>query len=148
MILGSLYALLASLGFGVIFNIRGKNLFFASLGGSIGWFFYLLSLEYYPSKVFALFVGSLAISIYSEVMARVLKTPVTTFMICAMIPLVPGAGMYYTMLESIQGNIDKSLTLGLQTIGGAGAIAVATVLVASTTKVIVTLKQGKIKGSK
>ncbi|MEA4826035.1 MAG: threonine/serine exporter family protein [Clostridium sp.] len=148
MILGSLYALLASLGFGVIFNIRGRNLFFASLGGSIGWFFYLLSLEYYPSKVFALFVGSLAISIYSEVMARVLKTPVTTFMICAMIPLVPGAGMYYTMLESIQGNIDKSLTLGLQTIGGAGAIAVATVLVASTTKVIVTLKQGKIKGSK
>lgn len=148
MILGTLYAFLSSLGFGIIFNIRGKNLFFASLGGSIGWFFYLLSIGHHPSKVFALFVGSIAISIYSEVMARVLKTPVTTFMICAMIPLVPGAGMYYTMFESIQGNIDKSLTLGLQTIGGAGAIAVATVLVASTTKVILTIKKGKIKGSK
>lgn len=143
MILSSLYALLASLGFGFIFNIRGKNLFFAALGGAIGWFFYLLPLEYDSSKIFALFIGSLALSIYSEVMARVLKTPVTIILICSFIPLVPGAGMYYTMFEVTQGNINKSLSLGLETLGSAGAIAVATVLVASTTKVIIALKHGK-----
>lgn len=32
---------LASLGFGIIFNIKGKNLIFASIGGAISWFSYL-----------------------------------------------------------------------------------------------------------
>lgn len=35
-------ALIASLGFGVIFNIRGKNLFFATIGGGLSWLSYLL----------------------------------------------------------------------------------------------------------
>jgi uncharacterized membrane protein YjjB (DUF3815 family) len=144
MIINSFYALLSSLGFGIIFNIRGKNLFFASLGGGLAWFLYSISINYGFSMLFALFMGSLVCSVYSEVMARILKTPVTIFMICAIIPLVPGAGMYYTMFETTMGNIDKALSLGIETIGSAGAIAVATVLVTSITKVIVTLKNGKL----
>lgn len=31
----------SSLGFGIIFNIKGKNLFFSSLCGGLGWFVYL-----------------------------------------------------------------------------------------------------------
>lgn len=143
MILSSLYALLASLFFGVIFNIRGKNLFFAALGGSLGWFFYSFSINHGFSALFALFIGSLACSIYSEIMARVLKSPVTVFMICAIIPLVPGAGMYYTMFETIKGDLDKAIILGIETISSAGAIAVATVLVSSTIKVIIALKNRK-----
>lgn len=148
MIISSIYALLSSLGFGFIFNIKGKNLFFAAFGGAIGWFFYTFPLNHGFSGLFALFIGSLASSIYSEIMARVLKAPVTTFMICAIIPLVPGAGMYYTMFETSVGNVDKALVLGLETIGSAGAIAVATVLVASTTKVITILKSGKVNSKK
>lgn len=148
MIISSIYALLSSLGFGIIFNIRGRSLFFASLGGGLGWLLYSISLYYNFSMLFALFMGALVCSIYAEVMARVLKTPVTIFMICAIIPLVPGAGMYYTMFETTMGNIDKALSLGIDTIGSAGAIAVATVLVASTTKVIVALKNGKLNNKR
>jgi Uncharacterized conserved protein len=64
-------------------------------------------------------------------------------MICAIIPLVPGAGMYYTMFETIKGNLDKTIILGIETISSAGAIAVATVLVSSTIKVIIALKNRK-----
>lgn len=144
MILNSIYALLSSLGFGFIFNIRGKNLFFASFGGALGWFFYSLFLNNSFSKLFALFIASISISIYSEIMARVLKSPVTTFLICAIIPLVPGAGMYYTMYEIINGNLNESIVIGLETLGSAGAIAVATILVASTTKVILSFKHAKL----
>ncbi|MCY6483632.1 threonine/serine exporter family protein [Clostridium aestuarii] len=143
MILNSIYALIATLGFAILFNIRGKNLIFASIGGAVGWFFYLLVLNYSPSKMLAFFIASISISVYSEVMARILKTPVTTFLICAFIPLVPGCGMYYTMFESTKGNIDKSLSIGLETLSNAFAIAVATILVASITKVIITLKNSK-----
>ncbi|QGU95037.1 hypothetical protein GOM49_07990 [Clostridium bovifaecis] len=141
MIINSIYALLSSLGFGFLFNIRGRNLIFASFGGALGWFFYLLFTNYSFSKVFALFMASISVSVYSEIMARVLKAPVTIFMICAIIPLVPGAGMYYTMYEITRGNLNASLSIGLETIISAGAIAVATVLVASTTKVITTLRK-------
>ncbi len=52
MILNSFYAFLSSLGFGILFNIRGKNLIIASIGGGLGWFTYLLSVRLQPSISF------------------------------------------------------------------------------------------------
>ncbi|EDS76734.1 membrane protein [Clostridium novyi A str. 4552] len=141
MIINSLYALFCSLGFGILFNIHGKKLFFAAFGGGIGWYFYLLSDKYTHSIVFSLFIASLVISIYSEIIARIFKAPVTIFLVAALLPLVPGAGMYYTMYQSIIGNATKSLSLGIETIFSAGAIAIATMLVSSITKVILAIKK-------
>lgn len=143
MIIKSLYALFASLGFGVLFNIKGKNLIFASLGGFLTWYIYLLSLSFESSNLFALFIASFAAGLYSEALARILKSPVTTFSICSIIPLVPGGGMYYTMLESVQGNINKFLSTGLETLSSAGGIAVGILLASSITKVILTIRKNK-----
>lgn len=140
MILKSIFALFASLGFGVLFNIKGKNLIFASLGGFLTWYIYLLSLSFESSNLFALFIASFAAGLYSEALARILKSPVTTFSICSIIPLVPGGGMYYTMQESVQGNINKFLSTGLETLSNAGGIAVGILLASSITKVILTIK--------
>lgn len=144
-ILNSFYALISTLGFAVLFNIKGKNLLFASIGGAIGWFVYLLTLTYYPSKTFAMFLASIALSIYSEIMARIIKAPVTIFLICSIIPLVPGSGMYYTMLECVKGSINNALNQGFETLSNAMSIAVATILVASITKVITNIKNKKVK---
>lgn len=135
MILSSIYTLIATLCFGVIFNIKGKNLIFSALGGGLSWFFYLLTSSYlHMSNLTSFFIASLIASMYSEIMARILKTPVTTFVICAIIPLVPGGGMYNTMFQSIQGNLKESLTLGLQTLFIAGTVAVGVFLVSSISK--------------
>ncbi|KAJ52770.1 uncharacterized membrane protein YjjB (DUF3815 family) [Clostridium tetanomorphum] len=142
-ILYSLYAFIATFCFGIIFNIKGKNLIFAALGGCLGWFTYLISLENNLSNTLSFFNAAIVIAIFCEIMARVLKTPVTTFIVCAIIPLVPGGGMYYTMLESINGNINKSLSLGLNTLIIAGAIALALALVSSVTKLITYKKKIK-----
>ncbi len=143
MIYQSFFAFLASLGFGVLFNIRGKNLFFAALGGSISWFVYLLSKNNNNSEIFSLFISSIAFSVYSEICARVLKTPVTTIIICALIPLVPGAGMYYTMYEIISGNSSQALELGLSTIASAGTLALGIIFVSTITKQVTNLKRIK-----
>jgi uncharacterized membrane protein YjjB (DUF3815 family) len=141
MLLNSIYALLATLGFGVLFNIKGKNLLFASIGGFLTWYIYLLSLSFDPSTHLALFIASFAAGLYSEALARILRSPVTTFSICSIIPLVPGGGMYYTMLESVQGNINNFLSTGLDTMSSAGAIAVGILLASSLTKVILIIKR-------
>lgn len=140
MIIKSIYALLATLGFGVLFNIKGKNLIFASFGGAITWFTYLLSLKLHASIMIALFLAALAAGIYSEFLARILKAPVTIFSICSVIPLVPGGGMYYTMLSSVQGDINKFLSTGLDTLASAGAIAVGILLASFFTKLILVIK--------
>ncbi|HEY5562116.1 MAG TPA: threonine/serine exporter family protein [Clostridiaceae bacterium] len=136
MIINSLYALFATFCFGIIFNIRGKKLAFASLGGGLAWFMYLFTNSLELSTSFSLFVASIIATIYSEIMARRLKTTVTTFVICAILPLVPGNGMYYTMYQSILGQNTLALNTGIKTLASAGAIAAGIVLISSTTKLI------------
>ncbi|MBP2032036.1 uncharacterized membrane protein YjjB (DUF3815 family) [Clostridium algifaecis] len=145
MILNSIYALIATLCFGVLLNTRGKKLIFYSIGGGLTWFLYLFCFSYiHISMILSYFLSSMFGAIYSEIMARVLKTPVTTFIIGVLIPLVPGSGMYNTMLETVQGNIDKSINTGINTIIIAATIAVGIFSVSSISKSIVLFKQ-KIK---
>lgn len=142
MILNSFYALLSSLSFGILFNIRGKNLFIASIGAGIAWFFLLLFEHNFGfSTTFSLFIASIIIGVYSEIMARLLKSPVTIFAVCAIIPLVPGNGMYYTMYQSVNGNAAKALSTGIQTFASAGAIAAGILLISSATKLINIMKK-------
>lgn len=144
MLIKSIYALLATLGFGVIFNIKGRNLIFASLGGAITWFIYLLSLKSNTSTLIALFLASVGAGIYSEILARYLKAPVTIFSICSLIPLVPGGGMYYTMLASVQGDINKFLSTGLDTLASAGAIAVGILVASTITKLLLVIQKARL----
>ncbi len=142
------YAFIATLGFSVLFNIRGFNVVLAALGGAAGWFAYLFSVSLSGGPIFSFFIASIVVGVYAEVMARVRSAPATTFAVCAVIPLVPGGGMYYTMFESIQGNTARSLELGMETLITAGAIATGLVLVSSATNLILYLftkdKNGRI----
>lgn len=148
MILEVIAAFISTFAFGIVFNIKDKNLFFAALCGALGWFVYKFSLMFGISDTTALFLASLALSTYSEVFARILKTPVTTFVIAALIPLVPGGGMYYTMVEAITGDIMKSLEIGIKTIASAGALALGVILVSTITKTIIKNKKVKIDMNK
>ncbi|WP_294401826.1 threonine/serine exporter family protein [uncultured Clostridium sp.] len=145
MIIQIFVSFIASLGFGIIFNIKGKNLIFAALGGGLSWFCYLCFNRQNMSDVLAFFLSSVIFSIYSEICARVLKTPVTTIVICALIPLVPGAGMYYTMYETITGNVSGAIELGLTTIANAGSLALGVIFVSTITRQIANLKKVKTK---
>ncbi|WP_294156601.1 threonine/serine exporter family protein [uncultured Clostridium sp.] len=145
MIIQIFVSFIASLGFGIIFNIKGKNLIFAALGGGLSWFCYLCFSRQNMSDVLAFFLSSVIFSIYSEICARVLKTPVTTIVICALIPLVPGAGMYYTMYETITGNVSGAIELGLTTIANAGSLALGVIFVSTITRQIANLKKVKTK---
>ncbi|MCB2292303.1 threonine/serine exporter family protein [Clostridium algoriphilum] len=141
MILNSIYAFFSSLGFGILFNIRGKLLIIASLGGGLAWLTYLIAGRLQPSIVFSLFLAAMMGSIYSEIMARIYKNPVTMFIICAIIPLVPGGGMYYASLEAVKGNFNVALSKGAETLFSAGAIAVGIVFVASISTIFKKIKK-------
>ncbi|WP_040211512.1 threonine/serine exporter family protein [Clostridium polynesiense] len=138
-----IYSFIASFGFGIIFNIRRKNLFYASLGGVISWYVYSVLLNSGINNLASLLISSIVFSSYSEIMARISKTPVTTYIICSLIPLVPGSGMYYTMYDVVQGNINKAVETGVNTIASAGSLAVGILLVSTVVRLINHIKLKK-----
>ena len=88
---------LGSLGFSVLFNVRGKKVLLAALGGGISWAIFLLLADWIPEVPYRYFCCACFVATYSEVLARILKTPVTTFLIPSMIPHIPGSALYKTM---------------------------------------------------
>lgn len=138
---------LATIAFGILFNIHGKNLFFAGIGGGLGWFIYKVCLSLGFSVILSMFFGSIVISAYSEICARILKTPVTIIVVAALIPLVPGGGMYNTMYEAIQGDAMTTWNQAIMTISSAGALALGVLFVSSITRLIYTRKKHYTHGS-
>ena len=88
-----------SLGFAALFNIHGKKLWFAALGGCLSWAVYLAVEFVTPSPYVCGFWSTVAITLYAECMARVHKTPVTVFLVSATIPLIPGAALYRSLMR-------------------------------------------------
>lgn len=124
------WAYIGSFCFGIIFNIRGKNLFIASFGGLLAWIAYLLCGFFVAEGIIQYFMASIVISIYSEWMAVHRKTPVTVFIVLGMVPLVPGGSIFYTMQHLIMGDYELSYQTGVYTFAIAGAIAMG-ILIAS-----------------
>ena len=88
---------IGSIGFAFLFNIKGKRFVFAAIGGLISWSLFLLLNTFIKSEPACYFIVALVIAFYAEIMARVIKTPTTTFIMTSLIPLIPGSSLYYTM---------------------------------------------------
>ena len=96
--IGLLTALLGSAGFALIFNVRKQLLPLAALGGALCWGTYLLAGCATESVFLQSFTASAVTAVWSEVLARVKKTPLrSSTSIIGLIPLVPGGTLYYAM---------------------------------------------------
>jgi len=126
-ILPCLCAFLACLGFTLVFNIHGVGKLICSLGGALGWLIYLLA----GRSIFAAFLASAAVGMYSEIMARLRRCPVSGYLLVALLPLVPGGGIYYAMSYCVAGDTQRFLSTMLHTFGMAFALAVGAMMTAS-----------------
>lgn len=126
-LLPCLCAFLACMGFTFVFNIHGAGKLICSLGGAICWLVYLLA----GSTIFAAFLASAVIGVFSEVMARLRRCPVTGYLLVSLLPLVPGGGIYYAMSYCVAGDTQRFLETLLSTFGMAAALAVGAMMTAS-----------------
>ena len=110
-----LTALLGSLGFALIFNVRGRYLVTASLGGMLAWGVYLAVGTLTPDIFLPTAVASAAVTAYSEAFARLKKTPAIQYLLVGLLPLVPGGSLYYAMRELMERNLASAGEYGFQT---------------------------------
>lgn len=129
-------AFVAVYGFSAVMEVPRKFLIHTSLIGAVGWLVYLLVCGQGKSTVVAAFCSASVISLLSHISARVLKAPVTVFLIGGILPMVPGAGMYrtaYSLMMETSRQVYKNLQ---ETLMIAGAIAVAIFIMDSVFRLI------------
>ena len=124
-------AVIGTLGFSLMFKISRKQLPWAILGGAVTFIFYLLFLRY--GCFVANMMAGCAMMGYCEIIARIRKAPVTVFLSAALVVLVPGGALYYTIYNILSKNTDMAIsystTTAITCLGIIAGISIATVII-------------------
>ncbi len=132
---------LGTIGFSLLFNVRGRKLFFATLGGLLSWAAFLLLENWFASEALRYFLSTAAITAYCEVLARVEKTPTTTFLVPVVIPLIPGSALYYTMNYALKEEWRAFATQAFYTLELALALAVGIIAMTTLVRLITVIRK-------
>lgn len=127
---------LGTLGFNILFHIRGRKLVLATLGGLISWTVFLAAEPVLPGEASRFFLSAVVITLYSEAMARLEKTPTTTFLVPSAVPLIPGSSLYYTMNYALNQQWPDFARRALYTLELAGALAVGIITVTTASRLL------------
>lgn len=123
----------------ILFNIDRRKIIWTGFCGAIGWATYLVVNNYTHSSIISSFIGTFMVGIYSEFMARKLKTPAIEFSIPGIFPLVPGITAYNTVSLIVEQNYHLAASKAMETLGAGGAIAFGIMLSSTTFRFIIRL---------
>jgi uncharacterized membrane protein YjjP (DUF1212 family) len=132
----ALWAGLATAGFALLFSARRRDLPLAALGGALGWAVAAPLRPLCGSEALACLAASAAIGVYAELVAALRRRPASIYIACGIIPLVPGGGMYYTMLDYVRGENWRSISTAFATLLTAGAIAVGLAVSSAASRIL------------
>jgi uncharacterized membrane protein YjjB (DUF3815 family) len=135
-----IYCFAASLFFALIMNTPKNTLMHTSIVASIGYLIYL-SCSAQLNTTLGFFAGTTFVAMMGEIFARRFKMPATIFIFPAIIPIVPGLGLYETMLAFVQNDILSALEIGADTIFNIVSMAIAMALVSAAA---IKMKSGKM----
>ena len=110
-------AFVGTVGFAVIFGVPRKYYLDCGITGMIGWGLYLMT--------GFVFVGAFVLSVVSYLQAYIRRCPVTVFLICGIIPLVPGGGIFWTAYNIVINHLRLAATTGFEALKVTVAIAAA-----------------------
>lgn len=130
-ILECVASFISGIGFFILFNIHGKGGFLCAIGGVLTWITYALIIHFGGNEIVAYFVATVVASLYAEIMARIRKCPAISYLVISAFPLIPGAGVYYTMTHAVRNDMQMFAQSGMHTLAIAGSMAVGIVLASS-----------------
>lgn len=119
----------AVLFYGILMSMPKKPLIFAALTGAVGYVIYRLVALYGKHEMLGYLLATLFAAVAAELLARKCKMPVTIFVLPGIIPLVPGLGLYRSMLCLVQNDLTGFMTEGVRTLFISGIIAVTVAVV-------------------
>lgn len=115
-------AAIGTYAFAIILHAPRRECLFCSLNGAIAWLVYLLVMDIGAGITMACTASTFVITLVSRALSAIRKNPSTVFLISAIFPLVPGAGIYYTAYYLIMNDFAVAGAKGLETFEVAGGI--------------------------
>ena len=140
--------LVASIGYGIMFNVKKNKIPFIAIGGLLVTGVYVIFTYYVHIGSTCFFPVLLAVATgasYAEILARIIKAPAITVMLPSIIVLVPGASLFFTMHKLIEfsGEFQAYLTTTLLASLGIALGMVISQIVGITLKEIIKYRQRK-----
>ncbi|MEZ3488029.1 MAG: threonine/serine exporter family protein [Lachnospiraceae bacterium] len=120
-----------TVGYAVLFNIPRRFYLCCGITGTAGWLLYHAVVSMDASAATASFFGTMAVVLTSRVMSVRKKCPITIFLVAGILPLVPGAGIYYTVYYMVTNQLAEAVQRGMDSVKVAFAIVLGIVLVLS-----------------
>lgn len=123
-----IFSFFGTVGFAIYFDIPSNAILVSGLIGTSSWTVHYTILTLLQNKVLGTFLASLFVGISGEYLAIKLKKPATVFITPGIIPLVPGAGMYYTMSYLVEEDFINAAAIGTETLFLAAAISIGLIV--------------------
>lgn len=118
-----LLAFIAILAFSAVSSAPKDQYFFCGLCGALVWGCDHLLEALGISKMLSVLFAAFFLTIFSRMLSILRKTPVTIYLMTGVLPLVPGAGIYYTSYYFIMNDANTAAHMGLESFQTAGAIS-------------------------
>ena len=122
-----LSAVVGTVSFSVLFGVPREYPYCGFIGGA-GWLVYCLAELFLPGSG-PCFVATAVVILLSRTAAVVKRCPVTIFLIAGIFPLVPGAGVYWTVYHIVMEELFLAVSTGYSAMKEAIAIVMGIVFV-------------------
>lgn len=121
---------LGTVAYVVLFNVPRKYYLSCGITGIVSWVVYLAVSES-ASPAVASFVAVLVAVFLSRMLTVRMKCPITIFLLAAILPIVPGAGIYYTAYYLVTDQLALAAARGVESVKIAFGIVVGIAFVVS-----------------
>lgn len=131
---------IGAIGFAVLFNVRRNKLWLIAVSSALSWLGYAVCMLLHTGVFWAFFCGTAVAALLSEILARIVKTPVLMLLVPILIPLIPGGDLYHMMSSLVRGREADMLKYARLLLLEAGAIALGIICVASLMSILTGLR--------
>lgn len=121
--------IIGTFAFSVLLKVSKQKLIFTTLGGAISAFISYALTQNGNGIFTATFFAMTAICIYSEILARIIKTPANVILLPSTVPLLPGGSLYYTLSCLIHSDKERFAFYAKETVLTGAGIALGAVFV-------------------
>ena len=108
-------AFMGTVGFAMMFNVPKRYYLSCGMTGAVGWLVYK-GVHVYASSAVASFLAALMVVLISRMLTVRMKCPITIFLVSGIIPLVPGAGVYYPAYYLVMNQLSMAAQKGMESI--------------------------------
>ena len=133
-------SLIGTIGFALVFKMKGIYIPFVGLGGFCTYGIYLIMTFLGQSEFAAALIASMFVALLSEILANTLKAPTVIFLTTIAISIVPGSGLYYSMKYFLMQDMENFSQAFKSTCAVAAGIVCGIVIISIAAKIFMAVR--------